>query len=134
MRLDEGVTKDLKRLLRLPFSIHGDSELLVVPFDPTCVEDFRVSDVPSLAIAAVDSDRVDVYTKVLKQGVITQASKYQQFIRKPINYKSQARNPFENENSYLPDSGYEDIWTTVKPMANEIKSKLFWFQVRTGLL
>lgn len=34
IRLDEQVTKDLKRVLRLPFSIHGDSGLLVVPFDP----------------------------------------------------------------------------------------------------
>lgn len=35
LKLDEGVTKDMKRVLRLPFSIHGGSKLLVVPFDPT---------------------------------------------------------------------------------------------------
>ena len=56
----------MKRVLRLPFSIHGGSKLLVVPFDPAKVHEFRVSDVPTLEQAAVDSESVDKYTKVLK--------------------------------------------------------------------
>lgn len=46
--LDEGVTINLKGLLRLPFSIHGDTGLVVVPFDPAKVANFRVSEVPRL--------------------------------------------------------------------------------------
>lgn len=61
LKLDEPVTKDLKRVLRLPFSVHGSSKKLVVPFDPAHVEDFKVSEVPTVATAAFDSAIVDKY-------------------------------------------------------------------------
>lgn len=66
LRLDEAVTKDLKRVLRLPFSIHGGSGKLVVPFNPDEVSKFDVDAVPSYEQAAANSELVDVYTRVLK--------------------------------------------------------------------
>lgn len=46
--MDEQVTVDLKRLLRLPFSIHGKSRKVVVPFNPSMVAEFSVANVPTL--------------------------------------------------------------------------------------
>jgi hypothetical protein len=66
LKLDEGVTKDMKRVLRLPFSVHCGSKMLVVPFDPAKVREFKVSEVPTLQKATVDSSAVDKYCKVLK--------------------------------------------------------------------
>lgn len=96
MKLDECVTKDLKRILRLPFSIHSGSGLLVVPFDPKEVEFFKVSEVPDYKKAAYDFREVDKYTHVLKKVFFSQFNKSQGSYR---TFKSDDRNPFICDNT-----------------------------------
>lgn len=97
MKLDEGVTKDLKRVLRLPFSIHGSSGLLVVPFDPKEVSSFKVSEVPTYIQAANDFRRVDVYTNVLKKSFLGGFSNTSSYVLKA--FKSVDRNPYLSNNT-----------------------------------
>lgn len=66
MRLDNPVTKDLKRVLRLPFSVHGKSLKLVLPFDPARVAEFNIEETPSVFEAAANAKLVDPYVAVLK--------------------------------------------------------------------
>lgn len=41
--LDEAVTIDMKKLLRLPFSLHGTTENVVVPIDISKMDEFDVT-------------------------------------------------------------------------------------------
>ena len=49
-------------------------------------------------------------------------------------YKSDERNPYNNDNTPLEDSPHSDIWEIIRPEINKYKSMLFWFQVRSGML
>lgn len=46
LRLDEGVTKDRTKLLRIPFSVHPNTMKVVVPIDP--YDEFELTRVPTV--------------------------------------------------------------------------------------
>jgi DNA primase catalytic subunit len=46
-KVDEQVTTDSNRLLGLPFSVHGDTLRILVPFDPAKPEELIIDNIPT---------------------------------------------------------------------------------------
>lgn len=119
--LDEGVTVNLKGLLRLPFSIHGDTKKVVVPFDPAKVAEFKVSEVPTLHVAVSNANLIDKYCLVLKEIFFKSLMNSCSVTGKTVVYKSSQRNPAVNPNTIVEDSEFMDIWELIKVDINLIK-------------
>lgn len=66
LKLDRPVTIDIKRVLRLPFSIHGNSLKAVVPFNPLEVQEFNINKVPTLSQLVEKPYLLDKYVELLK--------------------------------------------------------------------
>ncbi|KAI5181327.1 DNA primase small subunit [Nematocida sp. AWRm80] len=62
-KLDSGVTKQTKHLLKLPFCVHPNTNRICIPLDPLELDTLRLEDIPTLTTALTTPEHLSKYLK-----------------------------------------------------------------------
>jgi DNA primase catalytic subunit len=106
-KVDEQVTTDFNRILGLPFSVHGDTLRILVPFDPAKPEELLIEKIPT---AYDDRSALQPYVDIAHRTFIKgMAGVYSKPASVPLGFKG-PRNSCTGDNTYLEGTEHEELW------------------------
>ncbi|WEL39215.1 DNA primase small subunit [Encephalitozoon hellem] len=66
IRVDKEVTQKSKHLIKMPFSVHPNTEIISVPIDPLDLESVKLENFPKLKDVLESPERLDRYVSIAK--------------------------------------------------------------------